>query len=594
MDSFPTLFLLTYQLQCHKRILDPGALRNDSEEMSAALEPTLRSSWQTTAGVSALAGVLSHHIVFRPYEIDGAAWNLVFTYIGLFVALCIVYAQIAGFGFFASLCHTLLVATTYNVSLTASILVYRAFFHRLRSFPGPFMTKLSRFDTLRKVAKTTRGCEDIQGLHKKYGNVVRIGPRELSINLPSAIPLIYGSFTRTKKSLWYEHVSHETDKISVNSTCDPEAHKKRKLLWERALGFRAMKIYETGVTETVNSLLCKIAAKADRTINITKYSMLFSFDVIGVVGFSKDFHMVESETEHPAIKGVHESMMAIGVLGTVPWLLSMLGKIPGAAGGYARFTRWCHEQLQEKRKIIASEKASLKDQDPQDIMSWLVKAMEDGDPCAPPGDQAVEEDARLLIIAGSDTVASAITNALYYLAKNPDHYQALQDAIWQHFPNGDSEWTYKKARAVLYLDWVIYETLRLRPSVPGGLTRVTPPEGLVIDDFFIPGDIVVSVPTYTMQRDERYWPDALSFKPERWKGLSTEMVPWIPFTKGQGSCPGKALAIMEMRMVLGRIALLYNISFPKDVTAEDVKFEFKDTFTMKLRGLNIVFTPTSR
>ncbi|GKU09605.1 unnamed protein product, partial [Fusarium langsethiae] len=525
MDSFPTLFLLTYQLQCHKRILDPGALRNDSEEMSAALEPILRSSWQTTAGVSALAGVLSHHIVFRPYEIDGAAWNLVFTYIGLFVALCIVYAQIAGFGFFASLCRTLLVATTYNVSLTASILVYRAFFHRLRSFPGPFMTKLSRFDTLQKVVKTTRGCEDIQRLHKKYGNVVRIGPRELSINLPSAIPLIYGSFTRTIKSLWYEHVSPETDEISLNSTRHPKAHKMRKMLWERALGFRAMKIYETRVTKKANSLLCKIAAKAGRTMNITKYSMLFSFDVMGLVGFSKDFQMVESETEHPAIKGVHESMMAIGVLGTVPWLLSMLGKIPGAAGGYARFTRWCHEQLQEKRKIIASERASLKDQDPQDIMSWLVKAMEDGDPCAPPGDQAVEEDARLLIIAGSDTVASAITNALYYLAKNPDCYQALQDAIWQHFPNGDSEWTYKKARAVLYLDWVIYETLRLRPSVPGGLTRVTPPEGLIIDDFFIPGDIVISVPTYTMQRDERYWPDALSFKPERWEGLSTEKVP---------------------------------------------------------------------
>ncbi|GKU12713.1 unnamed protein product [Fusarium langsethiae] len=572
-DTFPTLFLLTHQLQCHKRILDLGVLRNDIVEMSAALEPILQSSWHATASVSALAGVLSHHTVFRPYEIDGAAWGLVFAYIGLFMALCIAYVQIASFGLFASLCRTLLVATTYNVSLTASILVYRAFFHRLRSFPGPFKAKLSRFYSLLKVAKTTRGCEDIQRLHAQYGNIVRTGPRELSINLPSAIPLIYGSFIRTIKSLWYAQVSHKTAEISLNSTRDPEAHKKRKVLWERALGFRA---------------------QAGTPMNITDYMMFLSFDVMGVVGFSKDFHMVENETEHPAIKGVHESMMAIGVLGTVPWVLSMAGKIPGAAGGYARFTRWCHEQLQEKRKIIASEKASLKDQEPRDIMSWLLKAKEDGDPCAPPGDQAVEEDARLLIIAGSDTVASAITNALYYLSKNPDRYQALQDAIWQHFPSGDSEWMYGKVRAVPYLDWVINETLRLRPSVPGGLTRVTPPEGLMVDDIFIPGDTVISVPTYTMQRDERYWPDALSFKPERWEGLSTEKVPWIPFTRGQGSCPGKALAMMEMRMVLGRIALRYNISFPKGVNAEDVKFRFKDTFTQELPPLNLVFTPTSR
>ncbi|KAM0293758.1 hypothetical protein ACHAPM_011480 [Fusarium culmorum] len=304
--------------------------------------------------------------------------------------------------------------------------------------------------------------------------------------------------------------------------------------------------------------------------------------------------MVEDETEHPAIKGVHESMMAIGVLGTVPWVLSMLGKIPGAAGGYARFTRWCHEQLQEKRKIIASEKASLKDQDPRDIMSWLLKAKEDGKSCAPLGDQAMEEDARLLIIAGSDTVASAITNALYHLSKNPDCYQALQDAMWQHFPNGDSEWTYEKVRAVPYLNWVINESLRLRPPVPGGLTRVTPPEGLRVGKCFIPGDTVISVPTYTMQRDERYWSDALSFKPERWKDLSTEMVPWIVFTRGQGSCPGKPLAMMEVRMVLGLIALRYNISFPKGVNAKDVKLPFKDYFTQELSPLNLVFTPTSR
>ncbi|CAG1974456.1 unnamed protein product [Fusarium graminearum] len=544
-DTFPTLFLPTYQLQCHKRILDLGVLRNDIVEMSEALETILLSSWQTTAIVSALAGVLSHHTFFRPYEIDGAAWDLVFAYVGLFMALCIAYVQISGLGLFASLCRTLFVATTYNVSLTASILIYRAFFHRLRSFRGPFMAKLSRFYLLWTVAKTNRGCEDIQRLHEKYGTIVRIGPRELSINLPPAIPLIYGWSDKITKSPWYGQVSNDITEISLNSTRDPKAHKERKVLWGKAFGPKC---------------------------------------------FSKDFGMLKGKTEHPAIKGVHESMMAIGVLGTVPWLLSMLGKIPGAAGGYTRFTRWCHEQLQETRKI----RTSLKDQDPQDIMSYLLRAKEDGESCAPPGDKAMEEDARLVIIAGSDTVASAITNVFYHLAKNPDCYQALQDAMWQHFPNGGSEWTYEKVRAVPYLDWVINESLRLRPPVPGGLTRVTPPEGLWVDDVFIPGDIVISVPTYTMQRDENYWSDALSFKPERWKGLSTKNTPYIPFTRGQGYCPGEPLAMMEMRMVVGLIALRYNISFPEGVDAKAVELPFEDYFTQKPGPLHLVFTPASR
>lgn len=49
---------------------------------------------------------------------------------------------------------------------------------------------------------------------------------------------------------------------------------------------------------------------------------------------------------------------------------------------------------------MANDRAALKDQEPRDIMGWLLKAMDDNDPCAPPGPLAVEEDARLLIIAG--------------------------------------------------------------------------------------------------------------------------------------------------------------------------------------------------
>lgn len=140
-----------------------------------------------------------------------------------------------------------------------------------------------------------------------------------------------------------------------------------------------MAIYEPRVTRKVDSLLSRLAAHSGTPINMTDYIMFFGFDVMGEVGkakekkntvsllvlerrtsmansrnltgLSKDFHMVENETEHSAIKGVHESMMAIGVFGTVPWLLSMLGKIPGAAGGYLRFTQWCHDQLQEKHQV---------------------------------------------------------------------------------------------------------------------------------------------------------------------------------------------------------------------------------------------------
>lgn len=179
---------------------------------------------------------------------------------------------------------------------------------------------------------------------------------------------------------------------------------------------------------------------------------------------------------------------------------------------------------------------------------------------------------------------------MYYLAKHPECYKRLQEAVRREFPGGDADWTYERARTVSYLDHVIYETLRLRPPVPRGLTRLTPPEGLTVDDVFIPGDTITSVPTYTLQRDERYWPGAKSFDPDRWAALSTDREPWIPFARGQWTCTGRALAMMEMRMVLGRVALRYDVSFGDPGMAGGGRFDFKDTFTQTLPPLPIVFT----
>jgi hypothetical protein len=47
--------------------------------------------------------------------------------------------------------------------------------------------------------------------------------------------------------------------------------------------------------------------------------------------------MLESGHKHPAIKGLRDNMAAVGILGTVPWLMSMLSKIPGATGSYEIF-----------------------------------------------------------------------------------------------------------------------------------------------------------------------------------------------------------------------------------------------------------------
>jgi len=49
-----------------------------------------------------------------------------------------------------------------------------------------------------------------------------------------------------------------------------------------------------------------------------------------------------------------------------------------------------------------------------------------------------------------------------------------------------------------------------------GYYRVTPPNGIQVDEVHIPGDTNVFVPVQLIQRDPRYWPKPLEFIPERW------------------------------------------------------------------------------
>ncbi|KAL1979470.1 hypothetical protein VTN96DRAFT_5729 [Rasamsonia emersonii] len=552
--------------------------------MSAALlRQALQADLSTTAATALLLGVLFHHSI-RPIEIDFKLWTLFGISIALNLVLFGSLVSQAGFGVTAAVGKTALVNAAFNVGLFGSIAIYRLYFHRLHCFPGPWGAKLSRLWALRVAAKNVRFAFEVEKLHKQYGDFVRIGPREISINRASAIQAIYGPRSKLLKSTFYSQVSPDDRRCGLNATRNMDSHRRRRKAWDRAFSTKAMLDYEPRVTAKTSLFLSQIAAQKGQPLDITKWAMYYTFDVMGDVGLGKDFEMLTQETEHAAVKGLHDHMIAIGILATMPWLVNVLGTIPGVAGSYKAFFDYCSNQLREKQKTTS------KDQDPRDIISWLLKAKYEGDGSAPPGDAAMGEDSRLLIVAGSDTTAAALANTFYFLAKNPPVLRKLQGYLDKLCPNGVRDWSYAKMKFP-YLDHIINETLRLKPPVPSGLPRITPPEGIQIDEVYIPGDTIVAVPTHTIQRDERYYERPLDFDPERWERISPEKSAFIPFTRGTFACAGKNLALMELRMVLSRVALEYDVSFAPGENGVKFDTEVMDTYTVTLPPLHLCFTP---
>lgn len=164
-----------------------------------------------------------------------------------------------------------------------------------------------------------------------------------------------------------------------------------------------------------------------------------------------------------------------------------------------------------------------------------------------------------MLTAARDTTAALLSWMFLMLAKHPSIVKNLRAAILEDFgtedaPKNDiSFMTLKKCR---YLQWVMYETLRVYP--PGPLnSRVaardtTLPTGGGPDGkspIAVRKGQTINVCVYAMQRRLDLWgDDAMEFKPERWETRKKDWT-FLPFSGGPRICMGRKLS---SRFMIGR------------------------------------------
>lgn len=84
-----------------------------------------------------------------------------------------------------------------------SYVFYQQWLHPLSRFPGPFWASLTDVWKVH-ILRTGTMPAQMRSLHERYGDVVRIGPNELSFNHPSAVDEIYKVGRAMEKGPLYE------------------------------------------------------------------------------------------------------------------------------------------------------------------------------------------------------------------------------------------------------------------------------------------------------------------------------------------------------------------------------------------------------
>jgi len=268
---------------------------------------------------------------------------------------------------------------------------------------------------------------------------------------------------------------------------------------------------------------------------------------------------------------IHGFTKSVAVLGALPDVMSILAHMP--LQGFVQNLRNIETALLHARAKKGVH--TLKDVYSELALNEGGKIREDDD---------LLGDLDLLIVAGADTTASALANALYELCEHPDVQEKLLQELKSHFTDV-SEITTKGVKSLPYLEAVINETLRLWPPVPAGMQAWLGPEGATLAGEFIPGGTLVRVNLWGLMRDEKNFTEPERFAPERWMDEEEtgpkvlNRAAFFPFSMGPHVCAGQQLAKMELRLVLAVLVWEFEMSFGKKFDRKMFIAGWKDNFT---------------
>ena len=194
-----------------------------------------------------------------------------------------------------------------------------------------------------------------------------------------------------------------------------------------------------------------------------------------------------------------------------------------------------------------------------------------------------------MLLAGEDTTANSIAWMVHLLWRHPAALQRARDEVRRVVGPGAPA-TLEQMAQLDFLDACAHETMRLKPVAP--MLPLEAMHDIAVGDVQVPaGYVVVNLMRHD-SLDETHVPRAAEFLPERWlaaggaaplAGLARRTS--MPFGAGPRICPGRYLALLEMKLAM--VALLGHFDIDAVDTPGGAEATEHLSFTMAPVGLRM-------
>ncbi|KAI4100175.1 MAG: hypothetical protein LQ339_005581 [Xanthoria mediterranea] len=448
-----------------------------------------------------------------------------------------------------------------GISYAVYVVIYNLYFHPLKGFPGPRLAAATPYWFVPRWLNG-RALFQVKELHDRYGTVVRTSPNELSFCAPQAWKDIYGAGTRKGlfiKSDWYKPAPGEAD--ALFTVRDPEHHGQMRKQFSHDFSAKALAKQQDVIQHFIDMMISQLDKHCTQAPGDMKDWYNFcTFDIIGDLAFGESFGSTATGKPHFWISILFASLKTISVLRAIRYL-PPLGDLFDTM--YKR--GWLPSKVKEPRRRqiqYSDEKLTKRINSTVERNDLMVNALAAKEKFGTSYEE-LRSQATTLVIAGSETTATALLGMTYFLARNPESYSKLAMEVRSSFSSYD-EITGHSTEALPYLQAAIWESLRMYPPVPIGMPRVSP--GDTVDGRYVPKGAVVYSSPWAATKSESNFHKPYEYIPERW--LDAE---WHdnkeasqPFSLGSRGCLGRNLGHLEMRLIMAKILWTFDFRVTDD------------------------------
>lgn len=332
------------------------------------------------------------------------------------------------------------------------------------------------------------------------------------------------------------------------------------------------------------------AAEAHLLIDLQADLMRYTVDTVAGLAFGCDVNTLQSD-EDVIQQHLNRIFPSIFRRVAAPFPYWRYIRLPADR----RLERNVREVNKEIERFIAQARRRMSEDvetatGPRNLLQAMIAAAEqEGSGLS---DRDIAGNVLTMLLAGEDTTANSLAWMIDLLYRNPLAMRRAQEEVQRVAPDS-STLTIEQVARLEYVEACIHESMRLKPATPIIVAQAN--REIVVGGIQVPADTFVVGLMRWDATDERYFPGSASFEPERWmyrgthpSGNSNARVT-MPFGTGPRVCPGRYLALLEMKISIAMLLGTFAIDSVYTMDGQPARERF--AFTMGPVGLKMKLSP---